>query len=91
MNYELQDNTGYTWSLGTTTFGVEKLDTNGNPLGGFSVNMVSLDDNNNPSETCNLRVGYDGTTYVKGLNINGAPVTIDPATGHLIAGAPAEV
>jgi len=91
MNYELQDNTGYTWSLGTTTFGVEGLDANNNPQGGFSVNMVSLDDNNNPSETCNFRVGYDGTTYVKGLNINGAPVTIEPGTGYLIAGARAEV
>jgi len=91
MNYELQDNTGYTWSLGTTTFGVERLDANGNPLGGFSVNMVSLDDNNNPSEICNFRVRNDGTTCVRGLNLNGAPVTIDPATGYLIAGARAEV
>jgi hypothetical protein len=83
MNYEVQDNTGYTWSLGTTTFGVEGLDANGNPQGGFSVNMVSLDDNNNPSETCNLRVGYDGTTYVKAFNLNGQIVTVDPATGYL--------
>lgn len=91
MNYEVQDNTGYIWDLGNTTFGVEGLDANNNPQGGFSVNMVSLDDNNNPSETCNFRVGYDGTTYVKGLNINGAPVTIEPGTGYLIAGTQAEV
>lgn len=91
VNYEVQDNTGSTWVLGTTTFGVERLDANGNPQGGFSVNMVSLDDNNNPSETCHFRVRNDGTTCVKALNLNGRIVAVDPATGHLIAGAPAEV
>jgi hypothetical protein len=91
MNYEVQDNTGSTWVMGNTTFGVEGLDANGNPQGAFSVNMVGIDGQNDPFEICNLRVGYDGTTYVKGLNINGAPVTIEPGTGYLIAGAPAEV
>lgn len=91
MNYEVQDNTGSIWVMGNTNFGVEGLDANGNPQGAFSVNMVSLDDNNNPSEICNFRVGYDGTIYVKGLNLNGAPVTIEPGTGYLIAGTQAEV
>ena len=53
--------------------------------------MVGIDGQNDPFEICNLRVGYDGTTYVKGLNINGAPVAIEPGTGYLIAGGPAEV
>ena len=88
MNYEVEDNTGRIWELGSTSFGVEKLDTNGNPLGGFSVNMVSLDDNNNPSEICNFRVRNDGTTYVRGLNISGMPVTIEPGTGYLKALTP---
>lgn len=87
MNYEVQDNTGRIWELGSTSFGVERLDANDMPLGAFSVNMATLGAQNVPYETCNLRVAYDGTTYVRGLNINGMPVTIEPGTGYLKVGA----
>uniref|UniRef100_A0A6C0EH79 Uncharacterized protein n=1 Tax=viral metagenome TaxID=1070528 RepID=A0A6C0EH79_9ZZZZ len=90
-NYEVQDKTGNTWELGNTSFGVEGLDANANPLGAFSVNMVSLDGNNKPIETCNFRVKNDGTTCVKGLNFDGKNVVVDPATGYLKVATGAEV
>jgi hypothetical protein len=91
ISYEVEDKTGHTWSLGTTSFGIEGLDVNGNPQGAFSVNMVGIDDNNNTSETCNFRIRNDGTTYVRAINLNGRPVTVDPGTGYLTVGATADI
>jgi len=91
IDYEVEDKTGNTWKLGNTSFCVDGVDANGNPLGAFSVGMVRLDNNNNSSETCNFRIRNDGTTWVKGLNINDRPVTIEPGTGYLTVRPQAEV
>lgn len=91
MNYEVQDNTGKIWVLGNTSFGVQCIGADGYPEGAFSVNMVLAGDQNVSGQICNFRVTYDGITHVRGLNLNGQLVTIEPGTGYLKLGRTGQI